>query len=77
MYLIRGVFALKYEFSLIELERVLVNVGAYQKKHDGVNACALAAGFRWNLGRRHGRPGDRHNGRDGPRGRRGGRHDGR
>lgn len=68
-------FALKYEFSLVELEQTLGNVEALHKRRDGADGHALAAGFRPNQGGRRGGSGCGHNDRgdrDGARG----RHDG-
>ena len=52
MYFVREVFALKYDFSLVELEHALVNVEALHKRREGADGHALAAGFKWNQGDR-------------------------
>lgn len=39
------VFAVKYEFSLFDLEQALVNVEALHKQRDGADGHTLAAGF--------------------------------
>lgn len=48
MHSVREMFALKYTFSLVELEQALVNVEALYKRQNGADGHALAAGFRRN-----------------------------
>ena len=54
MHFVREVFALKYDFSLVELNQALVNVEALHKQRDGAKRHALAAGFTRNQGGRRG-----------------------